>query len=90
MKRYIESAKVEADIILNIMKSDKNNKSHCVKMLEYFYFEDSNKEYMALVFEKLGKSLYEFIKANKYRGIKYIVILRLFNITDPIYCKTNI
>lgn len=51
------------------MKSDKGDVSNCVKMLEYFYFKERNLEYIALVFEKLGRSLYDFIKNNKYKGI---------------------
>jgi hypothetical protein len=50
------------------MKNDINDESHCVKMLEYFYFSDGENKYIALVFEKLAKSLYDFIKWNKYRG----------------------
>ena len=37
-------------------------------MIEYFYFDEKNKRFMALVFEKLGKSLYDFIKNNDYKG----------------------
>jgi serine/threonine protein kinase len=37
-------------------------------MLEYFYFEEKRQKYIALVFEKLGKSLYYFIKENDYKG----------------------
>jgi dual-specificity kinase len=37
-------------------------------MLEWFHFEDSENKYLALVFEKLSSSLYDFIKMNKYRG----------------------
>jgi hypothetical protein len=59
------------------MKNDKENRSHCVKMLEYFYFEEHGLKYIALTFEKLGSSLYEFIKANKYRGNKIEIIIRL-------------
>jgi serine/threonine protein kinase len=66
--RYLESAKIEADIIANIHKQDKKNESHCVRMLEYFDFVEDGKKYMALIFEKLGLSLYEFVKANKFRG----------------------
>jgi hypothetical protein len=51
------------------MKNDINDESHCVKMVEYFYFTDDENKYIALVFEKLSKSLYDFIKWNKYRGI---------------------
>ena len=56
------------------MKKDTNNKSHCVKMIEYFTFSDDEFTYIALVFEKLSKSLYDFIKSNKYRGypINYV------------------
>ncbi len=50
------------------MKNDINDESHCVKMVEYFYFTDDENKYIALVFEKLSKSLYDFIKWNKYRG----------------------
>jgi len=50
------------------MKKDTNKISNCVKMKEYFYFKDKRHKYIALVFEKLGISLYEFIKMNKYRG----------------------
>lgn len=39
-------------------------------MLECFEFKDQYYTYIALVFEKLGMSLYDFIKSNKYRGIK--------------------
>jgi hypothetical protein len=68
VKRYIESAKIEAEIIEQIMKSDRNNQSHCVQMIEYFSFQEDDQEYIVLVFEKLGKSLYDFIKFNNYRG----------------------
>jgi dual-specificity kinase len=66
--RYLESAKIEAEILANIQKQDKKSESHCVNMIDYFDFEEDGKKYMALVFEKLGTSLYEFIKTNKFRG----------------------
>jgi dual-specificity kinase len=37
-------------------------------MREYFNHRDSEGEHMCLVFEPLGKSLYDFIKDNKYNG----------------------
>ena len=68
VQRYIDSAKIEAEILEDIGKRDAYGQSHCVKMLEYFYFSDSENKYIALVFEKLAQSLYDFIKINKYRG----------------------
>ena len=68
VKRYTESAKIEADIL-----QDLRQKGGCqhgiVHLKEYFMHETSKStENMCLVFEPLGKSLYDFIKANKYRG----------------------
>ncbi len=37
-------------------------------MFDYFKFTQDKKEYLAIVFEKLGTSLYEYIKSNKYLG----------------------
>jgi serine/threonine protein kinase len=68
VERYIESAILEAEIITNIQKTDVDNKSHCVRLVEFFSFREGGRKYLAIVFEKLGKSLYEFIKANNYRG----------------------
>jgi serine/threonine protein kinase len=79
--RYIDSAKYEADIILEILRADLKNESNTVNMLEYFYFEEKNENYFALVFEKLGKSLYDFIKENDYKGFS---IENIQNITKQI------
>lgn len=38
-------------------------------MHESFKFHDKDGEHVCLVFETLGKSLYDFIKANKYKGM---------------------
>jgi serine/threonine protein kinase len=67
-ERYVESAILETEIITNIHKTVLNE-SHRVKIVEYFSFqENSRKKYLAIVFEKLGKSLYEFIKSNNFGG----------------------
>ena len=67
MKRYNESAKIEADILLDITKKGGAD-SGIVHLKEYFYFKDKEGDHMGLVFETLGKSLYDFIKGNKYKG----------------------
>lgn len=71
MKRYIESAEIEVEIIEHIQGKAKGNPSSdlFVKYYEKFCFYKNRKEYMAIVFEQLGKSLYEFIKENNYFGM---------------------
>lgn len=41
-----------------------------VYLKEYFYHKDKEGDHMCLVFETLGKSLYDFIKANNYKGMQ--------------------
>lgn len=68
VKRYNESAKIEADILADIAK--KGGADHGIVYLkEYFTHKDKEGEHMCLVFETLAQSLYDFIKANKYKGM---------------------
>ena len=39
-----------------------------VYLKESFTHKDNEGDHFCLVFETLGKSLYDFIKANKYKG----------------------
>ena len=67
VKRYNESAKVEVDILSDIM--DKGGAQFgIVHLKEYFIHSDKEGEHMCLVFETLGKSLYDFVKLNSYKG----------------------
>ena len=84
MKRYIESAEYECEIIKEILDNDKNNESYTVNMLEYFHFDEKRKSYMGIVFETLGKSLFEFIKDNNYRGKINRNIMNIINIINLI------
>eukprot|EP01041_Mallomonas_annulata_P015063 gene15063-31953_t len=72
--RYVESAMIEADILHDINQAQKKYKSDfCVKMYAHFKFEG----HYAIVFERLGISLYDFIKMNDYRGL-------------PLYCVRDV
>jgi serine/threonine protein kinase len=64
--RYIDSAKTETEILTYLKKNDPEDKYHIVKLKSAFDFE---KNY-CMVFEKLGMSLYDFLKKNNYRGFK--------------------
>ncbi len=68
MKRYNESAQIEVDILLDIAKKGGVD-FNIVHLVECFWHEDKEGKHMCLVFETLGQSLYDFIKANKYKGM---------------------
>ena len=63
IRRYAESARIEADIISKINEADPTASSHNVQMLDWFEHD----RHVCLVFEQLGRSLYSFMKANDYR-----------------------
>lgn len=62
VKKYAEAAKIEAQILRKIKHLAPN--SGCVELLDTF----QEGPYYCLVFETLGQSLYDFLRANKYRG----------------------
>lgn len=66
--RYLDAAHVEVDILEKIRKKSKNVTSLCVKLLGAFTTRIRNKKHVCIAFERLGSSVYEFIKANKYKG----------------------
>ena len=68
IERYIDSAKVESEILSYIQKNDKNSTSHCMKLIESFTFTKDYNTYYALITEKLGYSIYDIIKMNDYHG----------------------
>jgi hypothetical protein len=62
VKRYNESAEIEASILEDI-KQKGGCERGIVYMHEHFRFIDrEGEEHVCLVFETLGKSLYDFIK----------------------------
>jgi serine/threonine protein kinase len=71
IKRYVESAKIEADVLCDIRdKQFKENKSSCVEMFSDFDFNG----FYCLVFEPLGISIYDFIKLNNYKGFSLDIV----------------
>ena len=68
MHRYVESAKVEAAILDKVMKEDIKGESKCIRQFEHFPFIYHGQHHYAMIFEELGKSLYEVIKMNNFRG----------------------
>jgi dual-specificity kinase len=68
VKRYNESAETEAHILEDI-NAKEGYKKGIVYMKEMFiHKEPRDGDHVCLVFETLGKSLYDFVKENKYKG----------------------
>lgn len=70
VERYTHSAKIEANI-LNDIKNKGGCSQHLVDLEDVFTHEsDTRVQNTCLVFEPLGKSLFDFIKANNYQGFE--------------------
>ena len=69
--RYTESAKIEADI-LAYLKRKGGCDNGIVDLKDWFMHTSGNGaiQNMCLVFEPLGKSLFDFIKSNNYKGFE--------------------
>lgn len=62
VKRYFDSAQIEADIIEDVNRRGRRGMTHCAVMYDTFSFDG----HYCMVFECLGPSLYEFLKGQKY------------------------
>ncbi|KAL6524114.1 hypothetical protein OROMI_031209 [Orobanche minor] len=76
IRKYRDAAMVEVDILQRLAKNDKDG-SRCVKMHSWFDYRNHICLYVAVksqtspaeeenVFEKLGPSLFDFLKRNRY------------------------
>lgn len=63
VRKYTESAHVEADVLRRVNRADVKGNSLCVR----FYGSFEYRGHVCLVFEQLGSSLYEYSKALRHR-----------------------
>jgi hypothetical protein len=63
VKRYYDSALIEADIIEDVNRRGGRGLSHCAIMYDAFTFHG----HYCMVFESLGPSLYDFLKRQQYQ-----------------------
>ena len=70
VKRYYESALVEARIVGDVNRRGGRGRSHCVILLDTFSFEG----HYCMVFENMGPSLYDFLKRHKYQPFPMICV----------------
>ncbi|TDH69276.1 hypothetical protein CCR75_002550 [Bremia lactucae] len=61
--KYTDSAKIEAAILQDVNDKDKNNTSLCVRMFKWFEYRG----HVCMVFERLGCSLYDYLKNHDYK-----------------------
>lgn len=71
VKRYYESALIEADIVEDVNRRGGRGVTHCAIMYECFTFSG----HYCMVFEKLGPSLYDFQKRQNHRPFPLSCVL---------------
>ena len=69
VEKYTESAAIEKQIILKVMEAadrllDRKEFTHCIQLIDDFMFRG----HFCLVYPKCGRSLYDFLRRNRYRG----------------------
>jgi len=63
VKRYYESALIEAQIVRDVNRRGGRGRTHCVVLHDSFTFQG----HYCMVFENLGPSLYDFLKRHNYQ-----------------------
>ncbi|CAL9768471.1 unnamed protein product [Musa acuminata subsp. burmannicoides] len=63
INKYREAAMIEINMLQQLGKYDKNS-SRCVQIRNWFDYRN----HICIVFEKLGPSLYDFLRKNSYRS----------------------
>jgi dual specificity tyrosine-phosphorylation-regulated kinase 2/3/4 len=72
-QRYYQQALIEIKILDYIKKKDNQNRCHIVQMLDSFNFRN----HYCITFELLSINLYEFIKANQFKGFNLNLIKKI-------------
>ncbi|KAL3135779.1 hypothetical protein ABBQ32_007343 [Trebouxia sp. C0010 RCD-2024] len=70
VKKYRDAAMIELEVLNTLEKNDPQNRWHCVHLQEWFDYRG----HVCMVFEKLGLSLYDFLRVNQYRPFKINVV----------------
>lgn len=61
--KYRQAAKLEIDVLLHLNIHDPHRLYHCIKLYSWFDY----KSHVCMVFEKLGPSLYDRLRRNRFR-----------------------
>ncbi|KAH1248852.1 Serine/threonine-protein kinase AFC2 [Glycine max] len=76
IKKYREAAMIEIEVLQQLGKHDKGG-NRCVQIRNWFDYRN----HICIVFEKLGPSLYDFLRKNNYRSFP-------IDLVHLIYCQT--
>ncbi|XP_031479967.1 serine/threonine-protein kinase AFC2 isoform X2 [Nymphaea colorata] len=72
IKKYREAAMIEIDVLQQLAKHDIGG-SRCVQIRNWFDYRN----HICIVFEKLGPSLYDFLRKNNYRSFPIDLVREL-------------
>ncbi|BDA46929.1 Serine/threonine-protein kinase AFC2 [Coccomyxa sp. Obi] len=62
VQKYRDAAMIELEVLNTLEKNDAEGRWHCVNLLEWFDYRG----HVCMAFEKLGLSLYDFLRRNGY------------------------
>ncbi|OVA20834.1 Protein kinase domain [Macleaya cordata] len=72
IKKYREAAMIEIDVLEKLARHDKSG-INCVQIRSWFDYRN----HICIVFEKLGPSLYDFLRKNNYRSFPIDLVREL-------------
>ncbi|XP_058099023.1 serine/threonine-protein kinase AFC1-like isoform X3 [Magnolia sinica] len=72
INKYREAAMIEIDVLQNLAKHDIGG-TRCVQIRNWFDYRN----HICIVFEKLGPSLYDFLRKNSYRSFPIDLVREL-------------
>ncbi|KAI7843948.1 hypothetical protein COHA_002486 [Chlorella ohadii] len=63
IQKYRDAAMIELEALHTLAANDPSQAQHCVRLMEWFDYRG----HVCMVFERLGPSLYDFLRRNAYR-----------------------
>lgn len=61
--KYREAARLEIEVLETLRRADPEGRQPCIRLLRHFEYQG----HVCMVFEKLGLSVFEFLRRNNYR-----------------------
>jgi len=91
VKRYLDAAEIEVEILNKLDELDRSKNSLIIRLYKSFRCIINGIEHSCLIFEKCGRSLYDYIKKNKYRGFPLSMVAIIgYQIFHSIsFCHSN-